>query len=102
MRFGSLRAVLLGIRILWNKTLCVLVESYWHFEESKFLHIQVQAIRSCWKRHNSSEKLTLSYGVTYFKSREEWLSRLREISNSGKYENFPKTSSLLFNRSKHE
>jgi hypothetical protein len=71
MRFGFLRAVLLSIYILWNKTLRVLVYSYWLIEGSKFLHIQVQAIQTCWKIRNISEKLNLSYGVTYFKNREE-------------------------------
>jgi hypothetical protein len=41
MRFGSLRAVLLNIRILWNISLSVLVNGYWNFEESKLLHILV-------------------------------------------------------------
>jgi hypothetical protein len=63
MSYGSRRSALLNICILWNIPLSVLVNSYWHFEGSKFLHIQVQAVQDCWKRRNISEDLALSYGV---------------------------------------
>jgi len=102
MRFGFLRAVLLSVRILWNKTLCVLVDSYWHFRGSKFLHIQVQTIQNCWKRLTSHKNW-----LFHVESRTLWIVRSdyqrweKNVTQENK-KVFLKPQVYLFSGSKHE